>query len=83
MFYQIFNPVFQPLKQWLDNLEVSNTQQAQIICKIIPANCPFARDIQLFGYQIIRIPPLCQLNPVYNELVYLRFRSLCYLTEQS
>ncbi|MHC5727587.1 MAG: Mo-dependent nitrogenase C-terminal domain-containing protein, partial [Nostoc sp.] len=26
--------------------------------------------------------PMCKLNPLYNELVYLRFRALCYLVDQ-
>ena len=29
----------------------------------------------------MQIPPLCKLNPVYEEVVYLRFRALCYLAD--
>jgi hypothetical protein len=27
------------------------------------------------------IPPLCKLNPLYNEVVYLRFRALSFLSD--
>ncbi|MDY7024694.1 MAG: Mo-dependent nitrogenase C-terminal domain-containing protein, partial [Cyanobacteriota bacterium] len=30
----------------------------------------------------IHIPPLCKLNPVYDELISLRFRALCYLADE-
>ncbi|HEY9634004.1 MAG TPA: Mo-dependent nitrogenase C-terminal domain-containing protein [Coleofasciculaceae cyanobacterium] len=29
------------------------------------------------------MPPLCKLNPLYAQLVSLRFRSLCYLVDHS
>ncbi len=46
---------------------------------MIPAQCPFERQIQIFGTTVAHIPPLCKLNPLYNELVYLRFRAISYL----
>ena len=55
---------------------------ARLICTIIPAQCPFERDIKLFGRQIAHIPPLCKLNPFYDQLVFLRFRSLSYLADE-
>lgn len=82
-----FNPPhFSPLqdvRQWLDTLEVSNPRQAKFLCKAIPGHCPFEREIRVLGYTMIRIPPICKLNPVYEQLVGLRFRALCYLAEQS
>lgn len=30
---------------------------------------------------MITIPPLCQLNPFYEEVVMLRFRALTYLSD--
>lgn len=27
------------------------------------------------------IPPLCKLNPLYNEVMALRFRALSYLSD--
>jgi hypothetical protein len=53
-----------------------------MICQVIPSNCPFERTITLSGRTILRIPPLCKLNPLYEELVALRFRALCYLADE-
>jgi Mo-dependent nitrogenase C-terminus len=74
--------LLQPLRQWLDKIEIHNRKLAKFIAKLIPAQCPFERDIMLFGRKIAHIPPMCKLNPLYNELVYLRFRALCYLVDQ-
>jgi hypothetical protein len=49
--------------------------------KMIPAQCPFERDIKIFGRTVAHIPPLCKLNPLYDQLVGLRFRALCYLVD--
>lgn len=69
------------LKQRLDSLEVAHPQVAKLIAKIIPAQCPFERDIVLFGRKVGHIPPLCKLNPLYEQFVGLRFRALCYLAD--
>lgn len=74
--------LLQPLRQWLDGIEMHNPKVAQFLAKMIPAQCPFERDIKLFGFTILHIPPLCKLNPLYDELVSLRFRALCYLVDQ-
>ena len=74
--------LLQPLRQWLNNLEIHDPQLAHRLCYLIPAQCPFARQIKLFGRTIIRIPPLCNLNPFYEELMALRFRAICYLAEE-
>ena len=73
--------ILQPLKQWLDNLEVRNSHFAHQICQVIPAQCPFERDVKLFGRTLFHIPPMCKLNPIYDQLVGLRFRALCYLVD--
>ena len=70
-----------PLRQWLDSLEIQNRKFAQVIARLIPAQCPFERSIVLFGHKIAQIPPLCKLNPLYEQLVGLRFRALCYLVD--
>ncbi len=70
-----------PLRRWLDGLEINNAKVAHLICIIIPCTCPFEREITLFGQKQLRIPPLCKLNPLYNEFVSLRFRSLNYLAD--
>lgn len=72
----------QPLRHWLNNQEIRDPQLAHRLCRLIPAQCPFARDIKLFGRVIVSIPPLCKLNPLYEELMSLRFRALCYLADE-
>jgi uncharacterized membrane protein YjdF len=74
--------LLQPIRQWLDEIEIPNRKLAHFIAKLIPAQCPFERDIMLFGRKIAHIPPMCKLNPLYDQLVALRFRALCYLADQ-
>ncbi|MGK7941008.1 MAG: Mo-dependent nitrogenase C-terminal domain-containing protein [Crocosphaera sp.] len=71
-----------PLRQYLNNLEIQNESLAHILCRLIPVQCPFARDIKLFGRTIGHIPPLCKLNPLYDEIIALRFRALSYLADE-
>ncbi len=75
-----FDPLY-PLRQWLNDLEIDRPRLARLIIRVIPAQCPFARDIQVGRYVLIHIPPLCKLNPVYEELMMLRFRCLCFLAD--
>ncbi len=75
--------LLQPLRQWLDSIEIDDPKVAQLLCKAIPGDCPFARDIVLFGRKIGHIPPLCKLNPFYEQFVGLRFRALCFLADSS
>ena len=72
--------IFKPLRRWLDNLDVASPQLAHWICRIIPARCPIERDVVLFGREV-HIPALCKINPVYDELVSLRYRALNYLVD--
>jgi hypothetical protein len=74
--------LLQPLRQRLDSLEIQNRKLATFIAKLIPAQCPFERDIVIFGRKIAHIPPMCKLNPLYDQFVGLRFRALCYLVDQ-
>ncbi|MDJ0637028.1 MAG: Mo-dependent nitrogenase C-terminal domain-containing protein [Xenococcaceae cyanobacterium MO_188.B29] len=74
--------VLQPVKEWLDGMEIHDPRLARFICKIVPAQCPFERDINLFGRTIAHIPPLCKLNPLYEQFIGLRFRSLSYLADE-
>ncbi|HHP7244175.1 MAG TPA: Mo-dependent nitrogenase C-terminal domain-containing protein [Elainellaceae cyanobacterium] len=71
-----------PIRNWLDDFEIRNPKVARLISRTIPAQCPFERDITLFGHVIAHIPPLCKLNPLYEQFVGLRFRSLCYLVDE-
>ena len=73
--------VLLPLRKWLDNIEVKNSTIAHRICKSIPSQCPFEREIRLLGRTIVKIPPMCKLNPLYNEVIALRFRAICYLAD--
>ena len=71
-----------PLRRWLDSVEVRNPQFAHRLCQLIPSQCPFERDVVLFGRKLFHIPPMCKLNPLYEEVVGLRFRALCYLADE-
>lgn len=69
-----------PLRRWINGLEISDRRLAHRICRLIPCCCPFERDLSLLGHTI-HIPALCQLNPVYDELIALRLRALTYLAD--
>lgn len=71
-----------PLREWLDGLDINEPKVARFLCKMIPSQCPFERDITLFDRKIVHIPPLCKLNPLYEQLVGLRFRALTYLADE-
>lgn len=73
---------FNPIRQYLRELEIRNAALAHFICRMIPSQCPFERNFSLFGRISVQIPPLCQLNPLYEEIVGLRFRALCYLADE-
>ncbi len=73
--------VLHPVREWLDGLEINTPYMARFLCKMIPPQCPFERDITLFGHKIVHIPPMCKLNPLYDQLVGLRFRALSYLAD--
>lgn len=70
------------VRKWLQSLEINNYKIAKLFCTIIPAHCPFQREIKIFNHILLRIPPLCKLNPFYEELIALRFKSLSYLANQ-
>lgn len=73
--------ILQPLRQRVENIQVRDRQLAHRLCKLIPSQCPFERDVKLFGKTLFHIPPMCKLNPLYEEVVGLRFRALCYLAD--
>jgi len=80
-FRLIFTPLH-PLRSWVDSIQVRDRQFAHLICQLIPSQCPFERDIKFRGKTLFHIPPLCKLNPLYDEVVALRFRALCYLADE-
>ncbi|MBD2533495.1 nitrogenase [Nostoc flagelliforme FACHB-838] len=71
-----------PLRDWLDGLDIQDPRVARFLCKMIPSQCPFERDVTLFGRKIVHIPPMCKINPLYEQLVGLRFRALSYLADK-
>lgn len=68
--------------QSLDQLEIHNPKVARFLCQLIPAQCPFEQDIKLFNRVLFHIPPLCKLNPFYEQVVSLRFKALSYLVDE-
>ena len=70
--------LFYPLRRWVDSIEVTNDKFAHFLCNLIPCTCPFERDVSILG-KTFHVPPLCKLNPLYNEVVSLRLRALSYL----
>jgi tellurite resistance protein len=73
--------VLHPIRDWLDGLSIHDPRVARFLCRMIPSQCPFERDVTLFGHKVVHIPPLCKLNPLYEQLVSLRFRALSYLAD--
>ncbi len=76
-----YTPVLAPVQEWLDELNIQDPRLARFLCKMIPSQCPFERDVTLFGRKVVHIPAMCKLNPLYEQLVGLRFRSLSYLAD--
>ncbi|OUL31286.1 Mo-dependent nitrogenase C-terminal domain-containing protein [Nostoc sp. 106C] len=79
---QSYCDILQPLRQKVDRIQVRDRELAHRLCKLIPSQCPFERDVKLFGKTVFHIPPMCKLNPLYEEVVGLRFRALCYLADE-
>lgn len=71
--------VLNPIRERLDSVEIQNPKVAHLICHLIPASCPFARTVKWGNRVLFTIPPLCKLNPFYDQFVGLRFRSLVCL----
>ena len=71
-----------PLRDWLDGFQPEDPGVAAFIVQLIPAQCPFERDITLFGHKLVHIPSMCKINPLYDQLIGLRFRCLNQLSEQ-
>jgi hypothetical protein len=70
------------LQDKLEGIEINNAKFARFLCRLIPAQCPFEREFKIRGRMLLHIPPLCQLNPLYEQLIGLRFKSLSYLVDQ-
>ncbi len=70
-----------PARNWLDQLSIDDPRLARFVCKLVPSQCPFERDVTLFRKKVVHIPPMCKINPLYDQLVGLRFRALTYLAD--
>ncbi|MBP5973584.1 nitrogenase [Brasilonema sp. CT11] len=66
------------LQRKIDTIEVHNPRFARLLCLTIPASCPCQRNFNLMGYTF-DVPALCEFNPLYEQLVGLRFRAIEYL----
>ncbi len=73
--------LLRPIRNWIDNVEITDRDRAHLLCKLIPAQCPFERDVIVLGRKVAHIPPMCKINPLYEQFAGLRFRSLCYLVD--
>ncbi len=71
-----------PFQSVIDNFKIQDPRLAHWICRLIPARCPFERDVVLFGHKVMHIPPLCKLNPFYEQMAGLRLRALAFLAER-
>jgi len=78
---KLLDILLKPIRNWIDNVEITDRDRAHLLCKLIPAQCPFERDVIVLGRKVARIPPMCKINPLYDQFVGLRFRSLCYLVD--
>lgn len=79
--HSLLDDLLRPIRQWLDSIEVKDAKFAHLVCKLVPAQCPFERDVKIFGRTLFHIPPMCKLNPFYEQVVGLRFKALCYLVD--
>ncbi|MDZ8238182.1 MAG: Mo-dependent nitrogenase C-terminal domain-containing protein [Nostoc sp. ChiQUE01a] len=76
------NSLLNQIRYQLEAIEIHNYNLARLLCKIIPSNCPFERTVKILGRTLFRIPPLCKLNPLYEQVVGLRFKCLLYLVDE-
>lgn len=74
--------MFYFVQNWVNSIELHSIFQAKLVCWIIPSNCPFARNVQLGKFNL-SVPPLCKINPLYEQLSNLRVRALVYLEHES
>lgn len=74
--------LLKPVRHKIDAIKINNSNKAHKICRLIPSQCPFARKIKFCGRTLVSIPPLCKINPLYEDLMMLRFRAICYLADE-
>ncbi|RCJ42727.1 nitrogenase [Nostoc minutum NIES-26] len=69
------------IRYQLEVVEIHDYNLARLLCKIIPSHCPFERTVKINGRTLFRIPPLCKLNPLYEQVIGLRYKCLLYLVD--
>lgn len=74
--------LLKPIRSWMEGIDIQNPKVARFLCRLIPSQCPFERDVVLFDRKLMHIPPMCKLNPLYEQVVSLRFRALSYLADE-
>ncbi|MHC0068046.1 Mo-dependent nitrogenase C-terminal domain-containing protein [Nostoc sp. UIC 10890] len=70
------------IRYQVEILEVHNAKLARLLCKLIPSHCPFERTISILGRTLFHIPPLCKINPLYEQIIGLRYKCLLYLVDE-
>ncbi len=74
--------LLQPIRRWLESIEVNDRKLTRLLCSLIPVRCPFEREVKLFKRTVFHMPPLCRINPLYEQVVALRFKALSYLADK-
>jgi hypothetical protein len=75
------NSLLNQLRYQLEVIEINDARIAKFLCGFIPSHCPFERTVSILGRKVFQIPPLCKLNPFYEQIVLLRFKCLMYLAD--
>ncbi|MGY2753812.1 hypothetical protein ACVW0Q_002600 [Thermostichus sp. MS-CIW-21] len=52
-----YTDLLAPLQKWLDGIQVCDAKVARFLCRMIPGQCPFEREVVLFGRKVMHIPP--------------------------
>jgi hypothetical protein len=78
-FKRLIQKLFAPA---LNQIQWNDPKTARLICRLIPANCPFERDVFFLGRKVGHIPAMCKINPLYDQFVELRFRALSFLADE-
>jgi hypothetical protein len=79
---QLNNSLLNQIRYQLESIEIHDNKLARLLCKVIPSHCPFERTVSILGRTLFHIPPLCKLNPLYEQIVSLRFKCLVYLADE-
>jgi Mo-dependent nitrogenase C-terminus len=72
--------LFQGIYFYILTQTFNDPSLAHWVCRLVPAQCPFERDISILGRDF-HIPALCKFNPFYEQFSALRFSALSYLSE--